>query len=86
VSEIDEFEAFDVRPVIDGGIKLDLTLPDGSPSGQWLKVRNYRCEQYRNTLADISTRIAEKGVPDAAQKLEDRLALLASVIADWSFK
>lgn len=86
MSEIDEFAAFDVRPVIDGGIKLDLTLPDGSPSGHWLKVRNFRCEQYRNALADISARIAEKGIPDADQKREDRLTLLATLIAEWSFK
>lgn len=81
-----EFDAFDVRSVVEDGIKLDLNLPDGSPSGHWLKVRNYRCAPYRQVLAEITARVAEKGPPDAAQKHADRLALLVALTADWSFE
>lgn len=33
---------FNTRDRAEEGVKLDLLLPDGSPSGEWVQVRSYR--------------------------------------------
>lgn len=81
-----EFDAFDVGGKINDGVQLDLTLPDGSPSGQWIKVRNFRCDAYRKKLADIQAKRAEHGPAGADEAKADRIALLAALISAWSFK
>jgi len=81
-----EFDAFDCSAQINDGVKLDLTLPDGSPSGQWIKVRNFRSDAYREALAALQAKHAEKGRPSAAEAKADRLNLLATLISEWSFK
>lgn len=48
-----EFDAFDCSDKINDGVKLDLNLPDGKPSGHWIKVRNFRSDVYREALADL---------------------------------
>lgn len=80
-----EFDVFDVRKVIDNGVKIDLKLPDGADSGKWIRIRNFRSQAYRDTLDEIGARIAEHGKPDAKQRHADRIALLSSLIAEWNF-
>lgn len=79
------FDQFKTRDTVNEGVKLPLTRPDGTETEHWVKVRNYRCDAYREALAALQTRIAEKGRPDAAQTRKDRLTLQASLVADWSF-
>jgi hypothetical protein len=81
-----EFDVFDVRKAIDDGVKIDLKLPDGSDSGKWLRIRNFRSQAYRDKLDEIGARIAEQGKPDAKQRHADRIALLSSLIAEWNFE
>lgn len=81
-----EFDAFDCSAAINDGVKLDLALPDGKPSGHWLQVRNFRSDAYREALAALQAKHAEKGRPSAAEAKADRLNLLATLISGWSFK
>lgn len=81
-----EFDAFKTRDRSNEGIKLDLVHPDGSPSDHWMIVRNFRSDAYRKALGKIQNRIAEKGAPDDVQRADDRMDLVASLVAVWSFK
>src|SRR5690348_6001621 len=81
-----EFDVFDCRSAIDDGVKLDLSLPDGKPSGHWIRVRNYRCDAYREAVSALQAKRAEKGKPEPDEAKADQLALRATLIAEWSFK
>ena len=80
-----EMSAFATRKIGNDGIKLELTLPDGTPTSRYLIVRNYRCDAYRKKLAEIRDRVAENGKPDEQQREADRLALIASLVVGWNF-
>lgn len=80
-----EMAAFATRKIGNDGIRLDLKLPDGTPTSRYLVVRNFRSDAYRSKLAEIRDRIAEQGKPTEAQREADRIGLLASLVVGWNF-
>lgn len=78
--------AFATRKTFNDGVRVPLSLPDGTPTDRFLVVRNFRSDAYRAKLAEIRDRIAEGGKPSEAQREADRIALISSLVVDWNFE
>ena len=80
-----DMAAFATRKAGNDGIRLSISLPDGTPTDRYLIVRNFRSDAYRAKLAEIRERLAEGGKPTDTQREADRLSLIASLVAGWNF-
>jgi len=80
------------------GRRVDLSNPDGTPSGHWMVVRSVLSSQYEEAFKQISRtalgevmQIASAGDKAAIALMTKmlrrnrRARLVASLIADWSF-
>lgn len=79
------------RQAANDGRRLEIPLPDGSPSGEWLHVLHSDSDAFRAKWADLMARAAQLP-PDAAQDGRKRLLdaammeLLASLVSGWSLE
>ena len=89
---------FYVRQRAEEGRRVDLSNPDGTPSGHWMVVRSVLSSQYEEAFKQISRaalgevmQIASAGDKAAIALMTKTLRrnrkarLVASLIADWSF-
>lgn len=83
-------ERFFTRENANEGIEVPLLLPDGSRTEHWIRIRGVDADAFRRAEARSKRRMLEV----AAEKDEDRrdaaiedarLALLAALVAGWSF-
>ncbi|MGV8864107.1 MAG: hypothetical protein ACOH2T_23425 [Pseudomonas sp.] len=88
---------FYVKQKAEEGRRVDLSNPDGTPSGHWMVVRSVLSSQYEEAFKQISRaalddvmRIASAGDRAAVTLMTKTLGrsrkarLVASLIADWS--
>ena len=79
------------RQAANEGRRLEIPLPDGRPSGEWLHVLHSDSDAFRAKHADVMARAAQLP-PDTAQDERKRLLdaamleLLASMVSDWSLE
>lgn len=89
---------FYVKKKAEQGRRVDLSSPEGTPSGHWMVIRSVLSSQYEQTFKQIShdalnevMQIAMAGDKSAVAQLSKTLGrnrkarLVASLIADWSF-
>ena len=81
-----DWQKFATRDVIEAGIKVPLACPDGTPSDDWLVIRNFRSDGFRKVNAEIAARDAQKGTPGFEVQQADAVKRCAALIAGWSFK
>ncbi|MCF6435209.1 hypothetical protein [Pseudoalteromonas sp. MMG022] len=83
-------EDFFTREKANEGIKIPLTLPDGSVSDHYIVVRGIDSDAFRDaeTLAKRNA-MAFAAIEDEAERAaafaDERLGLIAALVADWSF-
>lgn len=83
-------EDFYTKPKADAGVKMPLTLADGSDSGHWLMVRGTESDAFRKARFEGARAMrdvpAESDDWERAQK-RDAVVMdsLVSLIASWSF-
>lgn len=68
------------------GVKIDLTLPNGDPSGEWVRVRSYLSPVAQRARYEAERKRAEKGDTltfDDGQSLEAQSR--AALVKEWSF-
>jgi len=78
---------FNTRDRAEEGVKLDLLLPDGSPSGEWVQVRSYRSPVAQKARYEVERQRAEKGDKitfEEGQALEAKGR--AALVKAWSFE
>jgi hypothetical protein len=69
------------------GVKLDLLLPNGEPSGEWVQVRSYLSAHAQKTRYEVERKRAEKGDKltfEDGQALEAEAR--AALVKAWSFE
>lgn len=81
---------FHTRPKANEGEKLPLSLPDGTPTDEYLLVRGVDSDQFKDAL-DAYRRelIGYAKLPDAERTEKGEQAkrkLVASLVIGWSFK
>ena len=93
-----DMDLFKIRDSANDGIKIDLFAPDGKPTEHWLVVRSIWSDDFQSARSEVLRAALEDGKKAAAQKGESadkalkeaavrrQAALIASLIADWSFK
>jgi len=78
---------FNTRDRAEEGTRVDLLLPNGSPSGEWVQVRSYMATVAQQARFDVERRRAEKGDKlsyDDTQRLEAESR--AALVKAWSFE
>jgi hypothetical protein len=80
---------FHTRAAANEGIKLPLTLPDGTATEEWLQIRSIDSDAFRAAEAASNRRLLEAmASKDRAAELdsqEERYVMLAALVAAWSF-
>lgn len=77
---------FNTRDRAEEGTRVDLMLPSGEPSGEWVQVRSYMATEAQRVRFDVERRRAEKGAAlsyDDGQQLEAESR--AALVKAWSF-
>lgn len=79
-------ELFDTLTPATDGVTLPLSLPDGSDSGHWLRIRGRDAEPFRRAEFEAQRKIQKLGERGATYEAIEgaRLDLLASLVIDWS--
>lgn len=82
-----DLEQFFTREKANEGIKLPLSLPDGSPSGHWLMIRHIDCDEFRKKDFEMKRRLVydSKKTSFDGVTAEQQAELLSVLIASWSF-
>lgn len=78
---------FNTRDRAEEGTRVDLLLPSGEPSGEWVQVRSYMATVAQQARFDVERRRAEKGEAltyDDTQRLEAESR--AALVKGWSFE
>ncbi len=87
--------AFGIMGQSEEGVKLNLTLPDGTETEHWLKVRGadskaYRTEEARQKRLIVEKLNSKKNKVTPEEELKHmenaRLSLLSSTVCGWSFE
>lgn len=85
--------AFATRPLSQEGIKIELCLPDGTPTEHFLVVRGADCREFKGAQAKAS-RMSIQLLQDKEKLNDEELAerrhcieveQVAALVADWSF-
>ncbi|OYW93773.1 MAG: hypothetical protein B7Z23_04465 [Pseudomonadales bacterium 32-61-5] len=81
---------FFTRAKANEGERMPLSLPDGTPTDEWLLIRGVDSDQFRVALDDFRRELlAIASLKDEAEKADRtevaRLALNAALIIGWSF-
>lgn len=82
---------FFTRAKANEGERMPLSLPDGTPTDEWLLIRGVDSDQFRSALddfrRDLLTFASVKDEQEKADKTEQaRLKLNAALIIGWSFE
>ena len=84
--------AFATQKLSQEGVKLELLLPDGTPTEHWLKLRGADCKEFKTAQVmkqRETLEFAQKKNPSAASEstFEERqiIKLISVFVADWSF-
>lgn len=82
---------FFTRAKANEGERMPLSLPDGTPTDEWLLIRGVDSDQFRYALdefrRDLLTFASVKDEQEKADKTEQaRLKLNAALIIGWSFE
>lgn len=82
---------FFTREQANEGIKLPLSLPDGTPTDYWIKIRGADSDEFRRAERDSIRKIVEirnssKGDTEALEKAheEQETELVAALVIDWN--
>jgi len=81
---------FFTRAKANEGERMPLSLPDGTPTDEWLLIRGVDSDQFRVALDDFRRELlAIASLKDETEKADRaevaRLALNAALIIGWSF-
>lgn len=85
-------EAFFTRQRANEGARLDLTLPDGTPTEDFIMIRGVDSDAYRDALQAMNKRVLElskdPNVRDKARGVfaDETDKLVGSLIISWSFE
>lgn len=82
---------FYTRSKANEGTKVPLSLPDGSPTEHWLVIRGVDSDLFRRAEARSKRKAIEIAQIEDDKKREEaideeKLGLIAVLIADWSFE
>ncbi len=84
--------AFNIARKSNEGVKLPLTLPDGTETAEWVKVRGADSKRFRNTQAKANRerlknvkKKSQEPAQVAQQDADITRRLVASLVSDWSF-
>ncbi|WGK60507.1 hypothetical protein QAO71_10420 [Halopseudomonas sp. SMJS2] len=82
---------FFTRSKANEGEKLPLSLPDGTPTDEWLLIRGVDSDEFQAALdAHRRTILANAAIEDEAERAEKNrqagLKLHAALIMGWSFE
>lgn len=80
---------FFTRAKANEGERMPLSLPDGTPTDEWLMIRGVDSDQFRHALDEFRrkslTAASIKDLEEKAEKAEAaRLELNAALVSDWS--
>lgn len=84
-------ESFFTRQRANEGIELSLDMPDGTPTAHRIRIRGVDSDLFRNAQAESRRRLVEiatssERVTLNTEEMEtERLKLLASLVASWTF-
>lgn len=83
-------KSFYTRSIANAGINLPIPNPDGTESAEWLLVLGMDSDPFRKAQAAAHRNLLELAKIEESDKRaqaieQDRLKVLASLIADWSF-
>lgn len=83
-------DEFYTRDAANEGIKLELSLPDGTPSAHWVRVRGIDSDAFRRADAKgrrHAFKVAQIEDDDEQQMAIDamKLEIIAALVVDWSF-
>lgn len=82
---------FFTRAKANEGERMPLSLPDGTPTDEWLLIRGVDSDQFRTALDDFRRELlAVTSLKDENEKTDKteaaRLKLNAALIIGWSFE
>jgi hypothetical protein len=84
-------EAFFTRQKANEGVKLDLSLPDGTPTEHWIRIRGVDSDQFREAQQRMNARMLELSKDPtvksqaAAVYAQEANRMVGSLIISWSF-
>ena len=86
----DQKSQFYTREPANAGVRVPLFRPDGTPTEHWLQVRGIDSDAFHAAQAASRQRLmAASANPERISKLdpdEERVILVAALIAAWSFE
>ena len=78
---------FFTREKANEGKKVFLTLPDGTPTEEYLIIRGIDSDQYQATHSEVMRKIFLKSDQDKEySEHEAKLDIWVSLVANWSFE
>ena len=84
-------DAFFTRQRANEGVELPLDLPDGTPTRHRIRIRGIDSDHFRTAQAESRRRLvematsAERVTLNAEDMESERLKMLASLVASWTF-
>lgn len=83
-------EQFFTRQKSNEGVVLPLSLPDGSPTEHWIRIRGVDSDEYRKADARARRKAMEIAQEKDEAKRDDmieetKIDVLAALFVDWSF-
>ena len=82
---------FFTRQKANEGVKLPLDLPDGTPTAHFITVRGVDSDDFRRANTESKRKLVElaldreRATLDPKEHEQQRLNVLASLVAGWSF-
>lgn len=81
---------FFTRAKANEGERMPLSLPDGTPTDEWLQIRGVDSDEFRRAMDEFRRELlALAAVKDEAERAEKteiaRLRLNAALVSGWSF-
>ena len=82
---------FFTRAKANEGERMPLSLPDGTPTDEWLQIRGLDSDEFRRAMDEFRRELlALAAVKDEAERAEKtevaRLRLNAALVSGWSFE
>lgn len=86
-----EMKAFFTRQKANEGVRLPLTLPDGTKTEHFLLIRGIDSDAFREAEAEAKRQAMQLSMiedeEEKQQAISDRkLSLVATLVLDWSFE
>jgi hypothetical protein len=87
---MDPKQLFHTRERANAGVRVPLFQPDGAPTEHWLLVRGIDSDEWHKAQSASRQRLmAAASSPEKIQQIdpeEERVVLVASLVAGWSFE